>query len=100
MQDICETVGSIPAHIGVRDLKLTGVMAVAHKYLKWTKGLTLTPDHVELRLSNWEEYLPTKRVDSNVISDRYFKFVKGKMRFDPGTKPLELVLALLMRNTR
>ncbi|KAF8235097.1 hypothetical protein L208DRAFT_1376630 [Tricholoma matsutake] len=83
VSDICEMVGSIPVHIGVRDLKLTGVMAVVHKYFKWTKGLALTPDDVELRSANWEEYLPKGEghFDCDAISDWYFKV-------------LELVLAL------
>jgi hypothetical protein len=95
-QDICETVGSIPVHIGVHDLKLTGVMAVAHKYFKWSKGLVLAPDDVELRSTNWEEYLPKGegQHDYDAISDRYFKVLKGKRRFESGSKVLELVLAL------
>ena len=83
-------------HIGVRDLKLTGVMAVAHKYFKWTKGLALTPDDVELRSANWEEYLPKGEghFDCDAISNQYFKVLKGKRQFESGLKVLELVLAL------
>ena len=83
-------------HIGVHDLKLTGVMAVAHKYFKWTKGLVLTPDDVELCSANWEEYLlkGEDHLDCDMISNWYFKVSKGKRQFESGSKVLELVLAL------
>jgi hypothetical protein len=89
-------VGSIPVHIGVRDLKVAGVTAVAHKYFKWTKGLALTTDDVELWAGNWEEYLPKGEgyQDVDAIADRYFKTVKGKKRFEAGARTLELILAL------
>ena len=88
--------GDIPVHIGVRDLKLTGILAVAHKYTKWTNGLILRVDDVELRSATWEEYLPRAEGanDIDAIASRFFKIVRGKRKFERGKKPLELVLAL------
>ena len=53
-QDICETVSGLPVNIGAHALKLTAVTALASRYMKWTKGLTLTMDDVELRSEDWE----------------------------------------------
>ena len=96
LQDVCETVGSIPVHIGVADLKLLGVMAVEHRYMKWTNGLNLSVDDVELRSTTWEEYIPKGDGyrDVDAIADWYFKVNRGKKRFDAGAKVLELALAL------
>jgi hypothetical protein len=91
---ICETVSYIPAHIGVNDLKLTGVTAVAHKYAKWTKGLILAVDDVELRMEQWEELLPKGEgaLDVDAIIGELYKKVKGKLRF--AGKLVQLVLAI------
>jgi len=58
--------------------------------------MDLRIDDLELRLNNWEEVLPKGEghLDVDAISARYFKIVKGKRRFDAGSKELELVLAL------
>jgi len=99
VQDICETLGDISAHIGADDLKLIGVYALGHRYAKWSGGLTLGMDDVELRSTTWEELLPKGAgvYDVDIIADRYFKIVKGKRTFvndKSGQKPLEIVLAL------
>lgn len=80
----------------MNDLKLTGVTAVAHKYIKWTKGMGLNPDDVELRSAQWEELLPKGlgNLDVDAVSQRYFKMVRGKRRFEAGGKVLELILAI------
>ena len=69
--------------------------ALAHKYMKWTKGLTLTVGDVELRTEQWEELLPKGegRFDVDAIAAKLFKKAAGgKLRFAP--KLIHLVLAL------
>jgi hypothetical protein len=75
---------------------LTGVTALAHKYMKWTKGLTLTVNDVELRTEQWEELLPkgAGALDVDAIAGKLYKKVNahGKSRFT--SKLVNLVLAI------
>jgi hypothetical protein len=91
---LCETVGCIPVRIGVQDLKFMGVTSIAHRFMRWTKGIPLTVEDVELRTVQWEELLPKGdgAKDIDAVSAKFYKTVRGKKRFDP--KLHEMVLAL------
>ena len=98
---MCETVSHIPARIGHVDLLLTGVTAIEHRFVKWSKGMQLTVNDVTLRDTQWEELVPKGYgvQDVDVIADRLYKEMKGpgghsKKRFDGGKKPLDIILAL------
>ena len=96
-QDICETVSGLPVNIGAHALKLTAVTALASRYMKWTKGLTLTMDDVELRSEDWEMLIP-KDDDVDAISARFYKKSPGRNNREPKlvfvSKLEHLVLAL------
>jgi hypothetical protein len=78
----------------VADLKLTGVTALAHKYMRWSKGMKLTVHDIELRRPDWEEMLPKGEggLDIDAIAEKCQKKVGGKMRF--ASKLIHLVIAI------
>lgn len=62
--------------------------------MKWSKGLSLTVEDVELRFKNWLELMP-RVPDVDAISEKFFT-VKGKntaKKFNPG-QGVDLILAI------
>jgi hypothetical protein len=76
VQNICESVGNVPVHIGARDLKQTAFITLHPKFATWSKDYPLTIDDVTLRSKNWVEIIPkfsTRNEDVNAIKDHFYK---------------------------
>jgi hypothetical protein len=90
-----ETIGNVPARIGVNDLKVVCFNTLLPLFLKWTRSLSsLTIEEVELRYKNWLELIP-RSPDIDAIFGHFFR-TKGRnssKKFSPG-QGIDLVLAI------
>jgi hypothetical protein len=77
LQNICESVGNVPVHIGARDLKQTAFLTLHPKFSTWSKGYPLTLNDVTLRSKNWVEIIPKFSTrpgdDIDAIKDHFYK---------------------------
>ena len=94
-KNISDTIGSVPAHIGVADLKKICFIALHPRFLKWSKDYPLSIDDVSLRHKNWLEISPPRhgQIDCNAIWDKFLTQTKTGQKFSPGTG-LELYLEI------
>ena len=94
-KNIADTIGSVPAHIGVADLKKICYVALHPRFLKWSKDYPLTINDVFLRHKNWLELIPPRNGQNDVdaIWDKFLSKTKTGQKFTPGTG-LELYLEI------
>jgi hypothetical protein len=94
-KNISDTIGSVPAHIGVADLKKICFIALHPRFLKWSKDYPLSVDDVSLRHKNWLEISPPRhgQIDCDAIWHKFLTQTKTGQKFSPGTG-LELYLEI------
>ena len=98
-QNICDTVGNVPAHIGVWDLKKICFATLLPRFLKWSKDYPLTITDVSLRKKDWMELSPPAQgPDTDAVWDSFVTETKkqkgpGTKKFSPGNG-IDLILGI------
>jgi hypothetical protein len=86
-QNISETIGNIPVHIGVRALKAVTYYTLLPLFIEWSKGYLLVIDNVRLRSKDWVEMIAPGQgddsEDADAISNQFFVEKKGKSKGHP-----------------
>jgi hypothetical protein len=72
-QNISESVGNVPVHIGARDLKQLSFVTIQLKFASWSKNYLLVLDDVMLQSKNWVEIIPKFSADVDDIKDHFYK---------------------------
>ena len=75
-QNISESVGNVPVHVGARDLKQLSFVTIGPKFAVWSKNYPLLLDGVILRSKNWVEIIPKfsgQDDDVDAIKDHFYR---------------------------